>query len=731
MELGGTWRAAAADDTLRRRFPEPDLPDHDWEDLEVPGHWRSHPAFSDSDGPLFYRRCFETPTGSDASDQSLTSLGATGADAGGRRAWLDFAGLFYQGDVWLDGSYLGDTEGYFVPHSFEITQALAARREHTIAVEVTCSPAGDPSAKRNLTGVFQNWDLIDPEWNPGGIWAPVRITRTGPVRITGLKVLCPEARPERAVLQLEAELDAADAGTVGVTTVVRRHGENGRDTERDVEEALYEQRQEETLAAGTNRVRWRVTLDTPELWWPHALGDQPLHDVAVGVDSGGVPSDQRHVVTGLRQVRMRNFIATVNGERLFLKGANVGPPRRELAEATPELCRADVALAREAGLDLIRLHAHVGRTETYDAADRAGLLVWQDLPLQWGYTNVRRQAVRQAREAVKLLGHHPSVALWCAHNEPFSVSSPLEGENSRRYLAGHFLPGFNKTVLDGSVARSLERADASRPVIPHSGVLPHPAGGTDSHLYAGWYHGDERDLPRWLARLPVLARFVGEFGAQAVPDTADWLEPGRWPDLDWEKLTRAHGMAKAIFDHRVPPADHAGFEAWRRATQEYQANLLRHQVETLRRLKYRPTGGFCQFLFADPQPSISASVLDHDRRPKLGYRALAEACAPVIIVADRPAASYRSGQRVRLAVHAISDLRTRVAAARVSAALCWPAGKRTWNFVGDMEADSCTRIGRLDVTLPEDTRPGPIRVDLELAWPDGRVSNFYESEVVA
>ena len=36
--------------------------------------------------------------------------------AADRRWWLRFDGLFYQGDVWLDGTYLGDTEGYFSPH---------------------------------------------------------------------------------------------------------------------------------------------------------------------------------------------------------------------------------------------------------------------------------------------------------------------------------------------------------------------------------------------------------------------------------------------------------------------------------------------------------------------------------------------------------------------------------------------------------------------------------------
>ena len=44
-------------------------------------------------------------------------------------------------------------------------------------------------------------------------------------------------------------------------------------------------------------------------------------------------------------------------------------------------------------------------------------------------------------------------------------------------------------MLDRSVKRALEQADGTRPVIAHSGVLPHPPqlDGTDSHLYFGWY----------------------------------------------------------------------------------------------------------------------------------------------------------------------------------------------------------------------------------------------------
>src|SRR3954464_8251436 len=120
MDLSGRWRAAAADEGLRRRYFQPGFDDGTWAELDVPGHWRSNPAFAGHDGPVLYRRAF--------ADAALS-----GAD---RRGWLVLDGIFYQGDVWLDGAYLGVTEGYFFPHSFEVTAGLRDRPEHVLAVEV-------------------------------------------------------------------------------------------------------------------------------------------------------------------------------------------------------------------------------------------------------------------------------------------------------------------------------------------------------------------------------------------------------------------------------------------------------------------------------------------------------------------------------------------------------------------------------------------------------------------
>src|SRR5581483_3753659 len=143
---------------------------------------------------------------------------------------------------------------------------------------------------------------------------------------------------------------------------------------------------EQPLAAGENRVTWTVGVARPALWWPHALGDQPLTDVSVEVfvDGQDEPSDRRQLRTGLRQVRMKDWVLSVNGERLFLKGSNQGPVRMALGEATAGEFARDVQLAVDANLDMLRVHAHVSRPELYDAATGPGCCCGRTCPCSGG-----------------------------------------------------------------------------------------------------------------------------------------------------------------------------------------------------------------------------------------------------------------------------------------------------------------------------------------------------------
>jgi beta-mannosidase len=701
VDLNGVWRVAPADDDLRRDAIGLGVDDSGWAEIDVPGHWRHHPGFANADGPMLHRRRFEMPAPGD-----------------GQRRWITLDGVLYQADVWLDGAYLGDPEGYFIPHTFDITALSRIGDEHVVAIEVACPPQRSHRGRRTITGVLQHWDGIDRTWNPGGLWRPVLVYDTGPVRVDRFRVLCRDADETRAHVLLSARLDSDGPRRAVLRTTV---------------DGVLAFEQERRLAAGLNEVNWNLDIADPALWWPRSLGSQPLTTIGVEVVVDGAASDARARRTGLRVVAWNDWQCSVNGERLFLKGANLLPTRAALAEVTPELARRDVELAIDAGLDALRVHGHIAPRHVYDAADETGLLLLQDFPLQWGYArSVRNQAVTQARAAVDTLGHHPSIVQWNAHNEPTALAVGLRGDGAPsrlRYLAGQQLPSWNKSVLDRWVKRAIERADPTRLTVPQSGSLPHLPllDGTDSHFYFGWYHDDVRDIERLAATVPRVVRFVSEFGAQAVPDDAEFIDASSWPDLDWRHLQVRHGLQRWVFDERVPPSEFATFDEWRHATQTYQAELVRHHVEVLRRLKYRPTGGFCVFAMNDPMPMVSWSLLDHARVPKPAWEALRRACRPVIVVADRPPSILTAGDRVAMRVHAINDLRAAVDPAVVDVCATWAGGERRWRFGGSVDADDCVMVGTIEFEVPATL--GALTFDLTLTAGDLISTNHYASVV--
>jgi beta-mannosidase len=266
-------------------------------------------------------------------------------------------------------------------------------------------------------------------------------------------------------------------------------------------------------------------------------------------------------------------------------------------------------------------------------------------------------------------------------------------------------------MLDRSVAETLASSDGSRPVIPHSGVWPHlpQLAGTSTHLWAGWRWGRTSDLARLLRWWPRLGRFVAEFGAQAPAGDGALLDvdghaADRWPDLDWPELSDRFALELGPVRQQVPPEQHGSLAAWTAAAQDHQARVVRRHVGTLRRLKYRPTGGFAAFALADPAPGATAALLDHDRHPKPAWDAFVAACTPVAAVLDELPDRLRPQDRLALDLHVVNDLRTPVEHLRVTVALAW-AGREDAPFhrvgwEGEVAADAVVRVGTVELTVP-------------------------------
>ncbi|WP_026369352.1 glycosyl hydrolase 2 galactose-binding domain-containing protein [Kallotenue papyrolyticum] len=644
------------------------LDDQGWLEQRLPAHWQQHPALRRHTGRTVYRHRFDAPHETR------------------RRYWLRAEGIFYWSRIYLNGYDLGQHEGYFIPQEHEVTTLL--REQNTLIIEVDCPEERRKSGKRMLTGVFSHWDAMDPTLNPGGIWLPVVLEHSGPVRLSHVHLQTEQIAADRAVIAWQADLDALAALEVELRWTIAPANFAGE------HHAL---RMTQRLRGGAERLRGRFTLPQPQLWWTHDLGQPNLYHVTLEIYCLGTLSDTRTVRFGVRTFELRNFIAYLNGVRLLIKGNNYPPTDARIACVTPEMVRRDLELARGCHLNLLRIHAHVAHPALYAAADEQGILLWQDFPMQWTYRRtVARHAPRQVAAMLRLLGNHPSVAVWCMHNEPIFITDTADERiiTGLRVYFSVFVWSWNRDVLDRRLARLARWLDATHPVISNSGeyAVPFWHRGNDTHFYFGWYiiYGRLQGFDVVARRFPRNIRFVTEFGAQSFPNKESCLRfmPERLQAIDWKRLQQRHSFQPNVMRHWYNWQGNRSLDALIEQTQRYQSELNRYYIDRLRLRKYQPTGGIVPFMFVDSNPAVQWSVIDYWRVPKRSYWALRDAFSPQYAFTLIHAPQFRLGDQVRLPLYVVNDAHHGVRYS-LRAVVTSPEGRRVteYSHTGELAAD--------------------------------------------
>lgn len=370
---------------------------------------------------------------------------------GNEQVYLNFRGVNYSCNVFLNGHQLNSQlhKGMFLRQSYNITKWLAKDGKNRLAVivyppDVVGNPnggqGGDGTIARNVGIQYTaGWDWIQPVKDRNtGIWDKVTIEHTGAIRLIDPHVITlvpgirqPDGPQQPAIIRVSSTIQNA---TNALVTGVLKYDIDGQQVSKNV-----------TLKPNAMQqvVLNDLVLKNPKLWWPNGYGPHNLYQLHLQFVSGGRISDQKTIEVGIRQIttewneHTESRQVNVNGQKIFIKGGD-WIVSDELLRFSDKRYDAEVRFHRDMNLNLIRVWggALVERPEFYQACDKYGILVFQDmwgsgdcngrwmdpkkLDDQWTrrkYPDDHRLYLRSIEDQIKMIRNYPSLAIWCGGNE--------------------------------------------------------------------------------------------------------------------------------------------------------------------------------------------------------------------------------------------------------------------------------------------------------------------------
>ncbi|MDT9001748.1 glycoside hydrolase family 2 protein [Paucibacter sp. APW11] len=499
-------------------------------------------------------------------------------------------------------------------------------------------------------GYHYGWDW-GPRYVTAGISKPVRLQSWSTLRLTDLQLR-----------QDHVDADAAELLALATADVLRPGSYQLRlwQTAPDGRRSLAAQ-QAASLQAGEQRLTLPLHIDQPARWFPNGYGAQPLYRFELEVMDGARSISHLSQRTGLRRIELRrepdaqgrSFHFLVNGIPVFAKGANTIPFDMFQPRVSPAQLRRVLQSARDANMNMLRIWGggYYESEAFFDLADELGLLVWQDFMFGGGMQPAydpafRANVIAEAREQVRRLRHHPSLALWCGNNEE-EVAWKYWGQGQALKDAD---PAFAEQVwqgyrqLFGSELRQLVAEEgggiaywASSPGDDLAELANTPASG-DMHYWEVWGN-PAHPVGKYLSITP---RFMSEYGLQAWPvqRTVDAFatrgEQGlATPVIEaHQKFMAGRGnerLLKYVNDEFGEPRDFADFVY---KSQAMQAEGI--QLAALHHRASRPfTMGSLYWQLNDVWPGASWSSIDWLGRWKALHFHARRFFAPVAVAALR------------------------------------------------------------------------------------------------
>ena len=546
-----------------------------------------------------------------------------GALAENENAFLEFDGISYRADVWLNGQKVAGCEemkGPFRQFRYDVTSILADRNVLTVKLY--------PARKGEFNIGFVDWNPR-PYDESMGIFRPVRLTFSGQVSVLSpaVRTKVDTASLKRAWLTVESTLsNNSDAPVEGVLQIRL----SGKKYEKKI-----------ALSSGETRLvriepseAAMLDVRNPKLWWCHNLGEPNMQSLRVRFIVNGKVSDEKEVSFGIRQIDSyftpeghRGFI--LNGRKVLIKGAgwtdDIFLRNDDRRNAT------ELSYVKDMNLNAVRFENIWGTSQNiYDQCDRLGLLALVGWSCFWeweGYSGVPNDEfgcikseedmtliAQSFRDQVLWLRNHPSIIAWYVGSD--MLPRP---ELEKKYLA--ILPQIDDRPYVSS-AKALV-SEVSGP----AGMKM--VGPYDYQAPSYWYSPEapggsigfntETGIGAQLPVIESLEKMIPEDQLWPVDAAYDYHcttagEAMHSLDVLKEVMSERYGDAGSLEDF-LHKAHHLDYDGTRAMFEGFRVNLPR-------------TTGIIQWMLNSAWPSLYWQLYDWYLAPTAGYYSVKKACAP-------------------------------------------------------------------------------------------------------
>jgi beta-galactosidase/beta-glucuronidase len=605
----------------------------------------------------------------------------------GKKLWLNFDGINYRADVWLNGHKIASQEemaGMFIRYRFEITQYAYVDQVNCLAVKIyqTDHP-GLPSPgvqfevfgknRGHATDLFKDetlkfsggWDCAPVIRDRNmGIYQDVYITSSGPVSIQNPFIISNLPLPDtsRADLKITAELNNTGNSEVKGLLTVRiklidtlKFPSYNKPMGGSMKEIFFTR--EITLPSDkvtevelTPSENSQLSVQNPHLWWPNGYGKQYLHNLELTFSIDGKISDIENTTFGIREVTTElkkigndyGRVYYIIGQRVFCKGGWLQPDA--LLNYNIKKVYDEARLLAKANVNMVASEDAPSAPDiVLDSYDKYGLMYWETFYQCWrmypGDSATENNpvdhalALREAKDIIKRYRNHPSLVVWCAANEVTiaeDIYTPLkkyisELDGTRPFLAA------SSTSWDIDKLTPYIKADL-------------PLGTTDDgdpdynwnpeHFYFDKILEVNKQAFRnelGVASVPVyssLKKFIPRFrkdtNGEFFPLDSTWAEHGAWDDNNYA----FRGYDNAI---RTLYGKPESVEDYALKAQFVNANSYRAMFEAANHRMWDITSGVMLWKLNDCWPSVLWQLYDWYLCQNASYYYSQKAMEPVHI----------------------------------------------------------------------------------------------------